>query len=136
MDAFNVLIGAWDTEATHPMLPGTVVPGRATFEWLEGERFLIQRSHNDHPQFPDAIMIIGDIDGEITCHYFDSRGVFRVYRMSLSGDTLKIWRDDPEFAQRYTGTLTGDAITGTWQVSRDQGASWEDDLEQSFRRAT
>jgi hypothetical protein len=56
--------------------------------------------------------------------------------MSMSGDTLTIWRDDPEFAQRYTGTLTADALVGTWQVSRDRGETWADDLEQSFRRAS
>jgi hypothetical protein len=32
MRAFDALIGAWETEAKHPMLPGTVVRGRATFE--------------------------------------------------------------------------------------------------------
>lgn len=29
--------------------------GQATFEWLEDQRFLIQRSHYDHPAIPDAL---------------------------------------------------------------------------------
>jgi hypothetical protein len=43
------LVGTWATEANHPSLPGTVVTGQATFEWLEDQQFLIQRSHYAHP---------------------------------------------------------------------------------------
>jgi cysteine synthase len=32
----GALVGEWTTESTHPALPGTVVHGRASFEWLEG----------------------------------------------------------------------------------------------------
>src|SRR5688572_30090966 len=56
------LLGSWATEATHPALPGVVVRGTASIEWLEGERFLILRTRNDHPDFPDAISIIGYTD--------------------------------------------------------------------------
>jgi hypothetical protein len=42
------------------MLPDTVVPGRITVEWLEGEKFLLHRARNDHPDFPDSISVIGD----------------------------------------------------------------------------
>lgn len=71
------LVGRWTTEATHPAVPATVVRGWSDIEWLEGERFLIFRSGNDHPDFPDSISIIGDTDG-LHMHYFDSRGVHRV----------------------------------------------------------
>jgi hypothetical protein len=60
---WSVLVGEWTTESTHPAVPGTVVHGRATFEWLDGERFLIWRERADHPDFPEAIVIIGDTDG-------------------------------------------------------------------------
>ena len=53
------LIGTWATQATHPLLPGTVVRGHATFEWLDGRQFLILRWHYDHPEIPDAIAVIG-----------------------------------------------------------------------------
>ena len=58
LEPFEALIGTWATEATHPLFEG-VVPGRITFEWLEGGQFLIQRSQNDHELFPDAICVIG-----------------------------------------------------------------------------
>jgi hypothetical protein len=41
LEPFEALVGAWTTEATHPIYPSTVVRGRSTFEWLEGRRFLI-----------------------------------------------------------------------------------------------
>jgi hypothetical protein len=58
------------------MLPDTVVPGRITVEWLEGENFLLHRARNDHPDFPDSISVIGDSEegaDSLTMHYFDSR---------------------------------------------------------------
>ncbi|HMI91784.1 MAG TPA: hypothetical protein VK509_10500, partial [Polyangiales bacterium] len=53
------LVGTWTTEATHPALPGVIVHGTVVMEWLEGERFLIQRARTDHADFPDSIAILG-----------------------------------------------------------------------------
>src|SRR5437764_7465862 len=71
LQGWQRLVGTWATEATHPELPGTVVNGQATFEWLEDQRFLIQRSHYDHPEIPDAIAVTGIIDGKPSMHYSD-----------------------------------------------------------------
>jgi hypothetical protein len=131
----NTLVGEWTIEATHPAYPDTVVPGGATFEWLEGERFLIQRSRADHPDFPDSIAVVGAAEDGLSMHYFDSRGVHRVYGLSLSEGVLKMWRDAPGFSQRFTGTFGdgGDTIAGLWQLSRDD-STWDDDLEITYRR--
>ena len=40
LESFWALIGEWTIEMTHPMVEDTVVCGRATYEWLEGGRFL------------------------------------------------------------------------------------------------
>jgi len=134
--AFDPLVGGWVSEATHPMSPATVVNGHMTFEWLEGERFLIQRASNDHPQFPDSISVIGFADEQLTAHYFDSRGVFRIYRIAMEGDTLRMWRDAPGFSQRLEAKLSDDGATlgGVWQLSRDD-ETWADDLAITFTRA-
>lgn len=146
---FDRGLGTWTTEATHPALPGVVVHGTAVFEWLEGQRFLIQRSRTDHQDFPDSISIIGFTDRDridkaagdeaterpLTMHYFDSRGVFRVYEVSADEQYWRIWRDAPGFSQRFTGTFApdGDTIHGLWQLSRDD-THWEDDLRITYRR--
>jgi hypothetical protein len=130
------LIGRWATQATHPLLPGLVVHGHATFEWLDGRQFLILRWHYDHPEIPDAIAITGITDGQPSMHYFDYRGVYRVYAVSLGEDQWRFERDAPGFSQRFTGIFShdGDTITGQGQLSRD-GSGWEDDLAITYRRS-
>jgi hypothetical protein len=129
------LVGEWTFEATHPMFPSTVVHGHMTYAWLEGERFLLQRSGNDHPDFPDSISVIGFAEEDLTAHYYDSRGVFRIYRVAMEGDTLRMWRDEPGFRQRMEGTLSEDGATLTLmgELSRDD-ETWEGDLAVAYTR--
>jgi hypothetical protein len=147
---FDRLVGTWTTEGTHPMVPGVVLHGTTTVEWLEGEKFLIIRSQIDHPDFPTAISIIGDMktdriddkggakstsDGSLRMHYFDSRGVFRDYDASIDEVAWRWWRDTPGFSQRFTGTFSdgGDTIIGLSQLRRDD-VNWIDDLRVTYRR--
>jgi hypothetical protein len=136
LEGLNALVGEWDTDATHPLYPSTVVHGHSTFAWLEGGKFLIVRARSDHPDFPDSISIIGDTDG-LRMHYFDSRGVHRVYEVSVSDDAWEFSRDAPRFSQRYTGTFEdgGDRISGLSKLSRDN-TTWDDDLQITYRRTT
>ena len=147
------LVGNWTTEATHPAMPGVVVRGTVLIEWLEGQRFLIHRARTDHPKFPDAISIIGDMErdrvggadgGEDPAsreqstwrmHYFDSRGVFRVYETRVDDDAWRWWRDVAGFSQRFTGRFTdgGDTIVGLSQL-REDDVHWTDDLAITYRR--
>jgi hypothetical protein len=133
---WSALVGTWATEATHPAFPGTVIAGAATFEWLADQRFLIWRSHYDHPEIPDAIAVIGMIDGKPAMHYFDPRGVHRVFAVDITADTWRFWNDAPGFSQRFTGTLSADgsAINGQGELSPDDGATWEPDLAITYRR--
>ena len=151
LEQLNRLVGRWITEATHPALPGVVVHGTTIIEWLEGKRFLIYRSRTDHPDFPDAIAVIGHMerdriasaDGEVGdasktplhMHYFDSRGVFRVYDTSIADTSWRIWRDAVGFSQRFTGRVSdgGDTIVGRWELRRDD-VHWADDLAITYRR--
>jgi hypothetical protein len=118
------------------MLPGEVIRGASTFEWLDGERFVIWRSHY-HSQIPDAISVIGVTDGQLSMRYVDHGGVYRVYAAGLDGATWRYWRDAtaPDLSQRFTGTFSddGNTIAGRGQLSRD-GSTWEDDLALNFER--
>jgi hypothetical protein len=145
------LVGSWTTEATHPAAPGVLVRGTADIEWLEGRRFLISRTRTDHPDFPDAISIIGFTDRDrvhgapassstadgsrLSMHYFDSRGVSRVFDVSIDNQEWRFWRDAPGFSQRFTGTITdgGDTIVGRSQLCQDD-IHWNDDLAVTYRR--
>jgi hypothetical protein len=142
------LVGSWVTEATHPAFPGLVVHGTVEVEWLEGKRFLIHRARVDHADFPDSISIIGNVerdraeprnagsdDAQLSMHYFDSRGVFREYQAGSDDAAWRIWRDSPDFSQRFTGTFSsdGDTIVGVWEVCED-GVHWKKDLAITYRR--
>jgi hypothetical protein len=82
-----------------------------------------------------ASAIIGAPADRLTMHYFDSRGVHRVYEASLDDGVWKLWRAAPEFSQRFAGTFSagGDTMSGRWQLSRD-GSRWDDNLEITYRR--
>lgn len=128
------LVGSWETQGSHPLLPGDDITGRATFEWLDGHTFLIWRSHYDHPQIPDAIAVIGWIDDQLLMHYFDRRGVHRLYEVAVEGNQWRYWRDDPGFQQTCTASFDDDdTMTGRGRMNRDD-AGWEDDLALTYRR--
>jgi hypothetical protein len=134
LEPFDALIGAWATEAIHPLVDEPV-PGSVTFEWLEGKRFLIQRAHNDHELFPDSIWLIGapEAGGGLVAEYFDSRGVRRTYDGSLEHGGLRFWGEFPEFAQRFSASLATEAFAGQWQLARRSG-DWQDDLKVTYKR--
>jgi hypothetical protein len=135
LQPLNALVGEWTSEATHPAFPGLVVPGRASAGWLEGERFLLIRTASDHPDFPDALSVLGETDEGFVSHYFDSRGVHRVYRLAFEDRVWRMWLDQPDFLQRFTGTVadSGDRMEGLWELAPD-GSTWERDLEITFVR--
>ena len=137
LEPFEALIGEWTMELTHPAFEGTVIRGTTSFEWLEGRRFLIQRSANDHPDFPDSISVIGVMEDEtdLSMQYFDSRGVHRVYAIGFDGKELTVERDAPGFAQRLHATLGDDGATlaGVWELNRDD-QGYRDDLAFAYRR--
>jgi hypothetical protein len=141
------LAGTWTTEATHPGLPGTVIYGSSEIEWLEGERFLICRTRYDHLDIPDGISIIGDTDG-LHMHYFDTRGVHRIYDVKVTdeGWEMAMDRDSPassfaspdeRFSQRMNFTFEDDdrTMTGKGRLSYDN-VTWVDDLEITYSRAS
>jgi hypothetical protein len=134
LEPFAALIGTWSTEATHPMVD-EVVTGSVTFEWLEGGHFIVERSHNDHELFPDAISVIGapETGDGLVMEYFDSRGVRRTYGVSLEDGVLCYWRDCPGFDQRFTARLGPDSFEGLGEVAETPG-DWRDDLKVAYRR--
>ena len=134
--AWRRLAGRWTIEATHPGLPGAAITGQSEFEWLDSQRLLLQRSHFDHPEIPAAFSVSGIVDGEPAMHYFDVRGVHRVFGVEITETTWRWWNDAPGFALRFTGELNDDvtAIDGQAEHSQDDGATWEPDLAMTYRR--
>jgi hypothetical protein len=136
------LVGEWETEAFFdagffgPGAPAVTGRGHTSFEWMDGEFFLLQRFTAEHPAAPNGLAVIGAEDGQVlTQHYYDSRGVERVYQMSLDGGVWRLQRDAPGFCQRFTGTLASDSATieGAWEMSPD-GSDWKHDFRLTYRK--
>jgi hypothetical protein len=68
-------------------------------------------------------------------HYFDSRGVMRVYQTSFEGGVWRFWRDHPGFSQRSTGVFEDGGRTIRTLVELNEDGSWKPDLEVIYRRA-
>jgi hypothetical protein len=140
LERLGVLVGDWNLEASamsfHPD-PSAVVGGRVSFRWLENGAFLIEHSESPQSDFPrsTAIMSPDDSAGTYCMLYFDSRGVSRLYQMSLSDGLWKLWRDFPGFSQRFTGRFSedGKTITAEWEKSSD-GVTWEHDFNLTYTK--
>src|SRR3954468_25030458 len=145
IESLEPLVGEWTMEAVFPSTSpaaGIELDGvaRTVFEYLAGRQFQIQRWEVPHAGAPDGIAIIGWDSGKesLVQHYFDSRGVARLYEMSFGGGVWKLSRTAPDFSpldfsQRYTGTISEDASTirGSWEISTD-GSEWEHDFELNY----
>ncbi|MGH9277905.1 MAG: hypothetical protein ACRD12_07335 [Acidimicrobiales bacterium] len=142
--ALDLFVGEWSMAAGFENMPTPVdVDARVTFEWLTGDHFLVERWTVPIPEAPDGIALIGldpSDDGGYLQHYFDSRGVARVYKMTVQDKVWRLWRDDADFSpldfrQRFTGTISddGQTITGAWEICHD-GTTWEHDFALSYTK--
>ena len=134
LSAFADLVGKWTMES--PQYPG--FRGRSDIAWIENGDYLLVRDEVDAGEFPAGTWIVSGDDSseECTSLYHDSRGVSRVYQMSLVGGVWKIWRLSPGFNQRFVGRLGrgSKTIKGHWDTSGD-GTQWEKDFDLVYRRA-
>jgi len=144
MNPLSVLIGNWTMHPDFPGLPPVEGEARVTFEWMPGEQFVIERWEVPVPEAPDGLAVIGWDEGRGTYlqHYFDSRGVARVYEMTLADGVWTLRREQPdfspfEFSQRFTGRFSDDGrtITGAWEICHD-GKTWEKDFDLTYRKVT
>lgn len=141
LNRLETFIGQWTMSAQFPGAPPIGTMGLTTFEWsLEGQ-FLLQHSEFSEPGPPEGLMIIGPNAESVnyTQHYFDSRGVARLYAMTFDGDLWTLQREMADFTpldfrQRFIATFSEDrsAINGRWEQSHD-GATWEQNFELMYR---
>lgn len=144
----DVFVGEWIVAASFPAdrpVPSNQNEGpqaRSRFEWALDGQFLLQRTEIPIPKAPDSLTIVG-VDpntGAYTQHYYDSRGVVRLYAMSLADGVWTLTRESADFSpldfrQRFTGTFgdDGNVITGAWEICFND-ADWEHDFALTYRR--
>jgi hypothetical protein len=146
----DVFVGEWVLQARFPdeqPAPSSAEEdspqARSRFEWALDGKFLLQRTEVLVPDAPDSLAIVrADLEtGAYTQHYYDSRGVVRLYAMTFADRVWTLTRESPDFSpldfqQRFTGTFSQDEniISGAWQARRN-GAGWEHDFDLTYRRA-
>jgi hypothetical protein len=134
------LAGAWDMELSEASFlpdPDASVHGPVTSSGSNRARPAL-RMRMGGAATPTATWIIGRDDSrpDYCVLYTDDRGISRAYEMSFSDRTWRMWRDTPEFSQRFDGEVsTGQAeIIGSWQKPVDGGRTWEHDFKVRYSR--
>ncbi len=117
---------------------------RAFFEWTLDGAFLAQRNEIEIPEAPNGLMLVGPAregNGYLQ-HYFDTRGVARLYEMTFADGLWTLERTKPDFtpldfSQRYIGRLSddGNAIDGQWEISHDH-ETWEVAFQLGYTRVS
>ena len=140
-----VFVGEWTVEVRfpegHPANVGGPAPeARSVFEWTLGGSYLTQRSEIDHPDAPNSLSIYSAASDAFIQHYFDSRGVTRVYAMTFTGGVWTLLRESADFSplnfrQRYVGTFSedGNRIDGAWEMAQP-GSDYEHDFAMNYVR--
>ena len=140
--ALAILVGTWRVQIDHPAMPN-ILEGQATFAWELAEHYLTLRATSPQPEFPDGLALIapGDEVGTYLQHYFDTRGVTRLYRMGLTDGVWTLRRTEPDFSpldfcQRFAGRISedGNRIDAIWEQSFDGGATWELNFPLTYTR--
>ena len=146
MQEFEPLIGTWHGDGELPIEPPITISVEATIERLGA--FIVLRTVGEPAEMPDTLSVIGGApDGQPQpMHYFDSRGVKRLFMTAVEGSTWRIWRaptedwngpDGPGFNQQFIGEISADGTTieGRWERGMgDAGDAWELDFPITYRR--
>jgi hypothetical protein len=137
----EILIGEWRLGLGHSIPPSDDVGAHSVFEWALDRQFLLQRTNIPDRGAPNSLCIVAYESGTdgYTQHYFDSRGVVRLYAMTFRDGIWSLVRESPDFSpldfsQRFTARFSsdGNAIFGTWETG--DGSSWKKDFELTYSR--
>lgn len=136
--ALEPLIGEWEYTMYNAWFlesMDTEVKGFTTIERLH-DSFIVVRS-TDADKKPGDVWVIGysDPQEKYQMFYYDQRGVSRIFDTTFEGKKLVFNREDKDFYQRMTLTITADGLHAVAEASDDQGKTWRKDLEMKYVKA-
>ena len=139
LDELQPFIGEWSVEGRHVAFPDTVIHGRSLFAWWGDRAFLVHHSTFDHPDFPDSMSVIGATrpDGGLALHWFDTRGVNRLYDMTFAKGVWTLDRKAAgpnDFDQRMRGTFSADGNTITSESELREKGEMRRDFSVTYTR--
>ena len=130
MSALDRLLGTWEFTMHHSAMSEPVT-GRQRYERVLDGAFVMQHWTYDHPDFPDALALLS----EDRYHYFDVRGIVRVFDLDIDDNGWSMIRLDEDFSQRSTARFQDpNAMEGTGEASHDHGLTWQPDFTMTYQR--
>ena len=94
LDAF---VGEWRLGIGNAIPRSDDGGARSVFEWMFDGQFLVQRTEIPDPNAPNGFCIVAYHPGTdgYAQHYFDSRGVVRLYGMTFQDGVWTLLREKP-----------------------------------------
>lgn len=131
MTALDRLVGSWEFTMQHSTMSEPVT-GRQRYEWVLDGAFALQHWAYDHPDFPDAMAFLS----EERYHYFDVRGIVRIFDVEFTDGGWSMTRIDDNFSQRTALWFRSqDIIEGRGEISYDAGTTWQLDFTITLQRS-
>jgi hypothetical protein len=132
MSALDRLLGTWEVTMHHSAMSEPVT-GRQRYERVLEGSFVLQQWTYDHPDFPNAMALLS----EDRYHYFDVRGITRVFDFEVDDAGWSMIHLDEVFSQRQTARFRGpDVMVSTGEKSHDKGITWQHDFTMTYQRVT
>lgn len=138
IEALDVLVGDWNLTLSDAwFLESRDVRrhGDATVRWL-GESFVELVAELEGEPTWHFVFGRSDANEQLIALYHDPRPTSRVFRMTYGDGDWRMWREDPDFHQRFVATVMSDRIDGRFEASDDAGATWRKDFDLTFDRQT
>ena len=125
VERLEALIGEWSMEVSLPGAPPGDSGCEGLVEWMPGRQFVVQRWVVPVPEAPDGLAVLGfnEPRDSFLQRCFDSRGVARVYEMSIGDGTWKLWRDSEDSRRSGSRSATSARSARTARPSRALGRS-------------
>lgn len=140
LNKLRFLIGNWKIKIYNTSFlkpPSETIEGKASFEWIDNQTFIIMRSETTKggPPTSVSIMNLDDTNVQGVMSYYDSRGVSRIYNMSFADNIWKLWREAPGFNQKFEGVMGNDGkiIDACWYKMED-GKTWMRDFDIKYEK--
>ncbi len=132
MSALDRLLGSWVFTMNHSTIAEPVT-GHQRYERVLDGAFVLQHWTYDRPDFPDALTMLS----EEQSHYFDVRGIVRIFALDIDDVGWSMVHLDRDFSQRFKVRFQGaDAMEGSGEASRDGGTTWQLDFTITYQRVT
>ena len=130
MSALDQLLGTWEFSMHHSAMSEPVT-GQQRYERVLNGAFVLKHWTYDHPDFPDAMALMS----EDQYHYFDVRGIVRVFDLEVDKGGWSMVRLDEDFSQRFTARFRGpNVMDTTGELSHDAGVTWQPDFTMTLQR--